>query len=212
MAADSHHPDAVTRFARRQTRLIDNLLVHHPKSAGYAQSAGRLDALIQDMLDYSKVSKQDQTLSPVDLELLVQDILTQDPTFQDLKQNITLERPLETVLGNESSLTQVISNLLTNAVKFRAPDRALRIRIWTELRDLDVRLLVEDNGIGIDPENHVRIFNMFEQVDSALAQGTGIGLAIAKKAMQNMQGKIGLDSKLGFGSQIWLELPAAKRR
>ena len=79
-----------------------------------------------------------------------------------------------------------------------------------EPKDANVRLWIEDNGIGIDAGNHVRIFNIFEQVDATQVTGTGIGLAIAKKAMQNMQGTIGLESKLGTGSRMWIELRPAK--
>lgn len=175
------------------------------------RAAGRLDALIQDMLDYGKLNTSDRTLVPVDLDLLIQDIVFNDPSFHEWKANIIVDRPLGTVLGSRSGLTQVVTNLLTNAVKFSAPDRPSTIRIWMEAKDPNSRLWIEDNGIGIDSENHMRVFNIFEQVDGNRFTGTGIGLAIAKKAMQNMQGTIGLESKLGVGCRLWIELRAAKQ-
>jgi signal transduction histidine kinase len=147
---------------------------------------------------------------PVNLDRLVQDILTQYPTFQNPILKFELQRPLEPVLGHESGLTQVISNLLTNAVKFVDLNRPPKIKIWTDAKEFAVRFWVEDNGIGIDPENHSRIFKMFEQVDGKKYEGAGIGLAIAKKAVENMQGSIGLESSLGSGTKMWIELLRAK--
>jgi len=171
-----------------------------------SKASERLDILIQDVLTYSKVNREHQAIVPVDLDRLVQDILIQYPTFQNPKLKIDVQRPLETVLGHESGLTQVISNLLTNAVKFVAPDQEAKIKVWTEAKEFTARLWIEDNGIGIDAANHVRIFKMFEQVDGKKYDGTGMGLAIAKKAVENMQGSIGVESSLGQGTKMWIEL------
>jgi PAS domain S-box-containing protein len=174
------------------------------------KAAERLDVLIQDLLTYSKVSKEHQAVVPVSLDRLIQDILSQYPTFQNPAVKFEIQHPLETVLGHESGLTQAISNLLTNAVKFVSPDRPSKIKIWTDAKEHTVRLWIEDNGIGIDPENHSRIFKMFEQVESKKYTGNGIGLAIAKKAVENMHGSIGLESSLGNGTKMWIELLKAK--
>ena len=167
--------------------------------ARITKASERLDVLIQDVLTYSKVIKDHQAIEPVNLDFLVQDILTQYPTFQNARFHFDVQRPLETVLGHESGLTQVISNLLTNAVKFVSSDLEPQIKIWTEAREFTVRVWIEDNGIGIDPANHGRIFKMFEQVDGKKYDGTGMGLAIAKKAIENMQGSIGVESEVGAG-------------
>lgn len=174
------------------------------------KAAERLDILIQDLLTYSKVTKEHQSIEPVDLDRLIQDILTQYPSFQKPGLNFSVQQPLEKVMGHESGLTQVISNLLTNAVKFVRSDCQPKVKIWTEAKEFTVRLWIEDNGIGIDPENHARIFNMFEQVDAKKYDGTGMGLAIAKKAVENMQGSIGLESSLGNGTKMWIELLRVK--
>lgn len=175
------------------------------------KAAERLDVLIQDLLTYSKASKGTQAIVPVNLDRLVQDIITGYPTFQDEKLDFEIQHPLQPVLGHESGLTQVISNLLTNAVKFAFPGRPQKIKVWTEAREFTVRLWIEDNGIGIDPDNHLRIFKMFEQVDGKRFEGTGMGLAIAAKAVENMQGSIGLESSLGEGTRLWIELLRAKK-
>ena len=100
--------------------------------------------------------------------------------------------PLPRILGHEATLTQVFSNLLGNATKFVAPGTRPHITIWSEDVGDRARIYVEDNGIGIKAENHDRIFQMFVQLnESQLYGGTGIGLAIVKKAVESMEGRSG---------------------
>ena len=110
-------------------------------------------------------------------------------------------------MGREAALTQVISNLLGNAVKFVPAGTQPHIKLWSEVRGAKVRLWIEDNGIGIAPRDFDRIFQMFIQVNEpALYGGTGVGLAIVKKAVQTMQGAVGLESTVGQGSKFWVDL------
>jgi signal transduction histidine kinase len=112
------------------------------------------------------------------------------------------------VLGHEAALTQCISNLLANAVKFVPAGTEPRIRVWTGSQNGSVRIWFEDNGIGIAPENHCRIFNIFERVHSdSEFEGTGIGLSIVKKAIERMGGDVGVESEPGRGSRFWIALP-----
>jgi len=114
------------------------------------------------------------------------------------------------VLGRESALNQVVTNLLGNAVKFVHEGKTPSIRIWSEERAPSVRLWIEDKGLGIAKEEQEKIFNMFTQLnDSAKFGGTGVGLAIVKKAMEIMHGKVGVESTDDSGSRFWLELPKA---
>jgi signal transduction histidine kinase len=86
------------------------------------------------------------------------------------------------------------------------------IRIHAERRNDLVRLTVRDNGTGIAPQHHDRIFKIFEQLDPEESlPGTGVGLAITKKAVERMRGHVGVDSELGRGSCFWIELAAAPR-
>ncbi len=82
------------------------------------------------------------------------------------------------------------------------------VRVWTEARDGRVRLFLQDNGIGIEPESHEKIFGIFQRLNKEY-EGTGIGLAIVKKAAERMGGQVGLQSEPGKGSTFWLELQQA---
>jgi signal transduction histidine kinase len=173
-----------------------------------ATAANRLDRLIQDVLTYSRVGRIDTPLHLVDLDKLVRDIIEQYPAFHPPRAEIQIKAPLGSVKANEAALTQCISNLLGNAVKFVTPGTAARLKIWSQPAGAEVRLCIEDNGIGIAPTHKERIFRIFERVHNDKSyEGTGIGLAIAKKAIERMEGEIGFDSEPGRGSTFWIQLP-----
>ena len=123
---------------------------------------------------------------------------------------MVIRRPLLPVLGNESLLTQAIGNLVANAAKFVPAGKTPRLEIWTEKRAGNrVRLLLQDNGIGIRPEHQSRIFGLFERIHGkGEFEGTGIGLAIVRKAVDRMRGSLGVESDGVNGSTFWIELPA----
>jgi signal transduction histidine kinase len=174
-------------------------------------AAGRMDALIQDVLTYTRVLRADVKIEPVELDALVRQVIGIYPQLQSGEVEIQIEGVLPKVMGGEASLAQCISNLLTNAVKFVAPGTKPRIKIRAEAIAADIRLWVEDNGIGIAPEDQVRIFKMFERVDRATAyEGTGMGLTIVRKAVERMGGQMGVESEFGHGSKFWIQLKGAK--
>jgi signal transduction histidine kinase len=171
----------------------------------------RMDALIQDLLAFSQLGREIVTLERVDLAPLVETVVKELVNGQAGDADLKVERPLPAVQGNRTILSQVLTNLISNAVKFVAPGVRPAIRIRSEVRGAGHRLWVEDNGIGISPEYHVRIFKVFERLNRAEDYaGTGIGLAIAARAMERMGGKIGVESEAGRGSRFWIELPAPK--
>ena len=171
-------------------------------------SAGRMDSLVQDVLNYSRVGRADLPMEPLDVEGIVRGILESYPQFTEGKATVDLEGPWPRVIGNNAGVLQCFSNLLDNAVKFIAPDVKPHIRVWSEQHDSVARFFVKDNGIGIAPSQHERIFGIFERVNKNY-EGTGIGLAIVKKSVERMGGKVGLESNLGSGSTFWIELRAA---
>jgi PAS domain S-box-containing protein len=168
-------------------------------------SASRLDQLIQDALNYTKAVLQELPQHPVDLERLLPSLIESYPNLQADKADIHIRNPLPTVLGEESLLTQCFSNLLGNAVKFVVPGTRPKIDIRVEPRGELVRITVEDNGIGIPQEAQRRLFGMFERLTSGY-EGTGIGLAIVRKVVERMGGKVGVTSEPGQGSKFWVDL------
>jgi signal transduction histidine kinase len=171
-------------------------------------AAERMDRLIQDVLSYSRVSRAELPLVPVDTAKLLFSIIESYPNLQPPAVHVDIEGDFPVVMGNEAALTQCISNLLTNGAKFVAPGVQPRIRVWSEKRGDLARILFQDNGIGIEQEAHDRIFAIFQRA-SRNYEGTGIGLAIVKKTVERMGGRVGVDSQLGRGSTFWLELSVA---
>jgi signal transduction histidine kinase len=171
-------------------------------------ASDRMDRLIQDVLTYSRVARTELRLEPVDVEKLIDGILETFPQFQPPQAQIEVQRPLPRVMGNEAGLSQCLSNLIDNAIKFVAPGVVPHVEIWAETHGTRVRLCVRDNGIGIEPEAHEKIFQIFHQLDRAY-RGTGIGLAVVRKAAERMGGSVGLKSALNRGSTFHLELTLA---
>jgi len=154
------------------------------------------------------LSRQEITLGPVDMDRLLRDIIDERPELQRAKGNIRVQSPLLQVRGHAASLTQCIANLLDNAVKFVPRGVKPQVRVSTEACDGKVRPLVEDNGIGIAQEAQRRLFQMFQRIHSGDEyEGTGIGLAIVRRAAERMGGEVGLQSEVGRGSRFWVELP-----
>jgi signal transduction histidine kinase len=175
-----------------------------------SRAVTRLDQLISDLLAYTRVSKTKVELHNVELHALVSDIQREHPDFQPPNATVTIEGTLLPVIGNEAYLTQCITNLLGNAVKFVRPGQHATVRVWTERVGKAVRLCVKDDGIGIPSDRHSRVFEMFERLHpGGQYEGTGVGLAIVRRAVQRMKGSVGLTSVEGKGSTFWLELPAA---
>lgn len=173
-----------------------------------ATSASRMDQLIQDVLVYSRVLRRDLKLEPVDVEKLLRGMFETYPEFQEPKTEVTIEGELPAVLGNEAALTQCFSNLVNNAVKFVPLNTKPRVRISAERNGIAVRFWIVDNGIGMDPKYSKTIFEMFQRL-STNYEGTGIGLAIVRKAAERMGGAVGVESEPGKGSRFWLDLKLA---
>jgi two-component system, chemotaxis family, CheB/CheR fusion protein len=174
-------------------------------------AAQRLDQLVQDILTYSRTVRADLRLEPVDLEQIITDAIRENSEFEPPGAEIEIETPMLKVEGHHSSLTQCVFNLLSNAVKFVAPGTVPRVTIRTEPRGDEVRVWFEDNGIGIASRDVERVFGFFERVHSAAQfEGTGIGLAIVKKAVERMGGKVGVESEPGKGSRFWIQLSRAQ--
>ncbi len=176
-----------------------------------ARSGARMDRLIQDLLTYSRISRLEVTLESVSLDKLVREVVQQYPDMRPENADIEVEGRLPDVIAHEPSLTQVVSNLLSNAVKFVRPQGRPRVRVRVDQKESRARLWIVDNGIGIKPEHQSRLFGMFERIHpSSEYEGTGIGLAIVRKAIERMNGSVGVESDGVSGCRFWVDLPMAK--
>ena len=174
-----------------------------------ATNANRLDKMIIDILTFSRLARAEFHLEPVVVDKLVRQIVEQYPGMQSPQAHVTVDA-LPDVIGHEPSLTQAFSNLLNNAIKFVPENVTPRIRVWGERNKGHVRLWISDNGIGIDPKYQRRLFNMFERVHPNLKyDGTGVGLAIVRKAVERMGGRVGVESDGVNGSNFWIEVRSA---
>ncbi len=184
----------------------------------YAQrisnAAMRMDALIENLLQYSRLSRSSIQLQPIALRLVIEEVMQLlEAKIEETQAEITVREPLLSVIGHRSTLIQVVMNLINNSMKFVAPSIRPKIEIWTEDVEGWTRLWIQDNGIGIAVEQQERIFNIFERLHGLDAYpGTGIGLAIVRKGVERMGGRVGVESQVGQGSRFWVELPSTNNR
>jgi PAS domain S-box-containing protein len=172
------------------------------------RSAVRLDRLIQDVLSYTRILHAKLPMEQVNLDRLVRDIIDTFPNGQPIKPEIQIQGTLPTVMANEALLAQCVSNLLSNGAKFISTGTTPRLEVSAEaMGDTSIRVRFKDNGIGIAPENHDRIFRLFERIHPTTSyEGTGIGLTIVRKAAERMGALVGFDSEPGKGSNFWIQL------
>ena len=169
-----------------------------------------MSQLIGDLLGYAHLSRLEVPLEAVDLTTQADQVLAElSEVIRESGASMTLERPLGVAIANAAILRQALQNLVTNALKFVAPGVKPAVTLRSERREGRIRLWVEDNGIGVTPDDHEKIFDVFVRLHGPEEYpGTGMGLAIVRKAMERMNGKAGLESGLGMGSRFWLELRA----
>ncbi|HUK01387.1 MAG TPA: ATP-binding protein [Steroidobacteraceae bacterium] len=169
----------------------------------------RMESLINDLLQYSRLGREPMAFAPVALDAEVAVALeTLAVEIRSRAAVVRVHSPLPVVMGHPVLIAPVLQNLIGNALKFVAPGVHPEVAISAERREQLARVWIADNGIGIAPAHHERIFTVFERLHgSAAYPGTGIGLAIVRKAMERMHGHAGVDSAVGSGSRFWIELP-----
>lgn len=172
----------------------------------------RMDRLITDLLAYSRLSRSELRLQAVDvdhvLEIVQHDLELQINASQ---AEVSVLSPLPTVLANEGVLIQVIQNLLSNALKFVAKGETPRVIISSRVAEGKASIFVADRGIGIAPSHRERVFGVFERLHGQEEYpGTGIGLAIVKKGVERMGGRVQMDSPPEGGTRFEIQLPVAE--
>jgi signal transduction histidine kinase len=172
-----------------------------------AAAAHRMDTLIIDLLAYSRLTTADlklQSLEPADI--LGQVLEGMRDEIREKGATVQLSPSQANIMGDRVLLSQALTNLISNAIKFVAPGVPPRVTVRTEALDGRVRVWVEDNGIGIPAAYQDRVFRFLERLHQDYP-GTGIGLAIVRRAVERMGGTVGVVSSEGKGSRFWIELP-----
>jgi signal transduction histidine kinase len=184
------------------------------------EAARRMQSLIDDLLAFTKVSEPVEKFEDVDLNATLGEVAA---FYQDTLESIhgrLIIPPLPNIRGIPFQLFQLFLNLISNSIKYRSRDRLLQIEISSEnITDQNSRqksyhprqqkkISVRDNGLGFEPEYSEQIFEMFQRLHGREFSGTGIGLSICKKIMDNHQGLIRAQGKLDEGALFELYFPA----
>ncbi len=193
-----------------ERRYSEQLDVEGMEFIAFARDgAKRLDRMIRDLLDYSRIGRTGAADEDVDLNLCLQRALdTLSPVIAEARAEVQFTHDLPCVTGSASEMERLFQNLIGNAVKFHPEGR--RPAIWVDYRraDDEHRITVRDNGIGIPPDQIDQLFGIFQRlVPRQEFEGNGIGLAACKKIVERMNGRISVSSEPGLGSSFTVILP-----
>lgn len=171
-------------------------------------NVSQMEELIDGLLELSRVGRAEVKIEEVDLNILVKELAEQlRPQFEKERIELVLN-PLPVVGAPVIQMKQVFSNLLSNGIKYMGESEERRVEVGGERNEGGVSLYVQDTGIGIDPAYHDKVFVIFQRLkELEEAKGTGVGLAIVKKIIENLGGEIALESEKGKGSKFLITLP-----
>ncbi len=179
-------------------------------AAHIKKSAQFMDALLRDLLAFSRISQQGVELASINLQTVVESVLARlQKDILAKHARVESSGPWPDVLAHEPTLAQVLFNLASNALKFVKPDVPPLLRLRADATGEFIRVWVEDDGPGIEPDHQVQIFRPFTRLYGEKFAGTGIGLAIVQKGVERMGGRVGVESAPGQGSHFWFELRKA---
>jgi signal transduction histidine kinase len=176
------------------------------------ESATKMDQMIEALLAYSRAGRGEISVEKVELEELLGKLSQQwAARVQAHRAQLEIARPLPAVMASPPLLEQALTQFVTNALKFVPPGVVPRVQIRAESASDVVRIQVVDNGIGVEPRNFPKLFQVFQRLNRPDEYpGVGIGLAIVTKVVKRMNGRVGVESEPGKGSSFWLELPGAR--
>lgn len=199
-------------FADKLTDDLRDTLSHLTKATQ------RLDLLVASMLEYSRVAAQEFSMEPVELSLVLADVVHDYQRQVEITQaEISVDPSMPCVLGERVRLYQLFSNLVGNALKYRSPGRTPRVEIRTvpaakgRSEERTVQIEVQDNGLGIPAHRIEAIFRPFQRAHGEDYEGVGIGLACVKKIVERISGAISVKSQEGSGTTFTVALRRADR-
>jgi light-regulated signal transduction histidine kinase (bacteriophytochrome) len=178
---------------------------------GYAvEGAKRMQRLINDLLAYSRVSTRGRPFEPTVSGAILDQVLASLKLSVEESGAVITHDPLPMVMADQTQLVQLFQNLIDNAIKFRS-DQPLQVHVGVEHKGDDWVFSVRDNGIGIDPQYHERIFMIFQRLHSRKEYtGTGAGLAICKRIVARHGGRIWVESEPVEGSTFYFTIPVRR--
>jgi light-regulated signal transduction histidine kinase (bacteriophytochrome) len=215
----SHDLKEPLRMVGMYTQIIQKKLNSTADAAtkeymGYiTEGVGRMQNLLNDLLQYSRLGTRREEAAPVNLnnilELVIHN-LTVNMTQNDAS---IIASPLPVVRATSVEMTQLFQNLIANAIKFRHKEQAPVVDIRAFEKENHYLFTFTDNGIGIEPQYHEKVFKIFERLHPRTQyDGSGIGLATCKKIVQNNGGDIWLESIDGNGTTFFLTLPKIEQQ
>ena len=177
-------------------------------------AAARMESQIDDLLEYSRVSRSELYTEPISLVLIVYELLGRlDRDLKSRKAEVLVQEPLGWVMAHRLTLQQVVLNLLMNAITFVAPGTRPAVEISSTEKNGMISLRIGDNGIGIDSSDRERVFQLFERLPAAERYpGIGVGLAVVRRGVERMGGKITVEGAPGGGTIFCIELPKAEKK
>lgn len=193
-----------------ERRLKDKMGEDEVTFIGFAVDGARqMDRMINGLLEYSRIGRTSSLMTAVDLQMVFDRLLrVLAMSIEEAHATVLLPETLPTVYGSASELERLFQNLLTNALKFRLPDRPVQVSVSCQQDGEGWRISVTDNGIGIEPDQMGRLFSIFQRLVSAdQYEGTGIGLASCRKIVEYHGGRIWVESRPEEGSTFHVFLP-----
>jgi len=168
-------------------------------------SSDKMDQMIREVLEYSRIGKSTLTKVPIDIQTLVEEqVRDLSIAYQVCDLEMTIgDTPV--LQGDPVMISQVFSNLLSNAIKYSSHSNPAKVSVHGSITDTEIIYSIADNGIGIDIRQLPSVFELFKRMDNVKdIEGTGVGLAIVKRIVEKHQGKVWVDSELGKGSTFYL--------
>ena len=178
------------------------------------KASHRMQTLIEDILTFSRLSTREVTYHQIDLNNIMQDVLDDLKVSIDESKVEIIQGYLPTLTANPTQMRQLFQNLLSNSLKFRQPNHPLVINIESSHPSNHVaQIKISDNGIGFEPEFEEQIFGMFQRLHAnTVYEGTGIGLAICRRIIEQHQGTIAATGEKGKGATFTISLPTNLNR
>jgi len=202
---------AVQGFSSRLAKKCANKLDKKAEDylAQIQASARRMEIFVSDLLSLARAGQVVGTRQNVSIPEVLKDIISSlEPQLRDKEIKVVIADDLPTVSCDKERISEVFENLLTNAIKFSRETKDAEIRVGYKSEGAFHKFYIEDNGIGIDPKDHSRIFEIFHRTKEANGtEGTGIGLAIVDKIIKELGGKLWVESEKGEGATFYFKLP-----